>query len=89
MPTTDFRQLIKGLVLLSGMLLVACAEPREEPPAPPEPAPQPVVEAEPVQPIIAVEPEAPAETVVYEPEHPQTYIVQEGDNLYKIAKKFK
>ena len=88
MPTTDFRQLIKGLVLLSGMLLVACAEPREEPPAPPEPAPQPVVEAEPVQPIIAVEPDAPAETVVYEPEHPQTYIVQEGDTLWDISSVF-
>ena len=79
MPTTIHRRLSKGLILLSGLLLiVACAEP---------PAPYSVIhqheEVGDVETVQAVIPPAPApapaetaETVVYEPEHPQTYIVQ-------------
>ncbi len=86
MPTYNNRQLVKGLILLSGMLLAACAEP----PAPysvvyePEEEPAPVVakiEAE------VPEPE-PVETIVYEPEYPETYIVQEGDTLWDISTVF-
>jgi hypothetical protein len=45
-----------------------------------------------VETVKAVIPQAPAptpvETVVYEPEHPQTYIVQEGDTLWDISSVF-
>ncbi|TNF86462.1 MAG: LysM peptidoglycan-binding domain-containing protein, partial [Gammaproteobacteria bacterium] len=85
-PANNNRQLIKGLILLSGILLVAaCAEP-----PPPyavvyeeDTAPEEVT----VQAQIPEEPE-PAETIVYEPEHPQTYIVQEGDTLWDISTVF-
>ncbi len=86
MPTYNNRQSIKGLILLSGLLLVACAEP----PPPysvvyePEEAPAQVqadIKAE------IPEPE-PVETIVYEPEYPETYIVQEGDTLWDISTVF-
>ena len=86
MPTTNHRQLIKGLILLSGLLLVACAEP--PPPYVVYDEPEPVPETQTVQAVIPVEAEKPAETVVYEPEHPQTYIVQEGDTLWDISSVF-
>ena len=86
MPSTSHRQLTKGLILLSGLLLiVACAEP---------PAPYAVVhEPEVVDPgnaVKAIIPETPppTETIVYEPESPQTYIVQEGDTLWDISSVF-
>ena len=85
MPTDNNRQLIKGLILLSGMLLIAaCAEPPPpyavvyEPEQPPE---EITVEAQ------VPEPE-PVETIVYEPEFPETYIVQEGDTLWDISTVF-
>lgn len=95
MPISNNRQLIKGMILLSAMLLVvACAEP--EPPyavvhEPEEPAEVKSVEAviplpEP-QPEPEPEPE-PVETVVYEAESPETYIVQEGDTLWDISTVF-
>jgi hypothetical protein len=90
MPTNNNRQLVKGLFLLSGMLLLtACAEP----PPPyavvyePETAPETVTvqakipEAEP-------EPEPEPEPVVYESQYPETYIVQEGDTLWDISTVF-
>jgi hypothetical protein len=95
MPTTIHRQLSKGLILLSGLLLiVACAEP----PAPYSVIhePEDVGEVETVQAVIP-QPPAPAEateateaaeTVVYEPEYPETYIVQEGDTLWDISSVF-
>ena len=91
MPITIHRRLSKGLILLSGLLLiVACAEP---------PAPYSVIhqheEVGDVETVQAVIPQPPApapaetaETVVYEPEHPQTYIVQEGDTLWDISSMF-
>ena len=92
MPTTIRRQLSKGLIMLSGLLLiVACAEP---------PAPYSVTyeneEVGEVETVEAVIPKPPApaetaeaaETVVYEPEYPQTYIVQEGDTLWDISSVF-
>jgi len=86
MPADNNRQLIKGMILLSGMLLIAaCAEP-----PPPyavvyeeEEAPEVIT----VQADIPPEPE-PAETIVYEPEYPETYIVQEGDTLWDISTVF-
>ncbi|MDC1286762.1 LysM peptidoglycan-binding domain-containing protein [Gammaproteobacteria bacterium] len=90
MPSTSHRQLTKGLILLSGLLLiVACAQPRE---------PYSVVhEADEVNPensVQAIIPETPApapaptETITYEAESPQTYIVQEGDTLWDISSVF-
>ena len=87
MPTTNHRQLLKGLILLSGMfLIVACAEP-------PTPyavihEPEVVADSNTVKAVIPAEAEKPAETIVYEPEHPQTYIVQEGDTLWDISSVF-
>jgi len=86
MPTTNHRQLIKGLILLSGLLLVACAEP--PPPYVVIDEPEPVPEPQTIKAVIPVEAEKPAETIVYEPEHPQTYIVQEGDTLWDISSVF-
>lgn len=91
MPITNNRQLIKGMILLSGMsLIAACAEP----PPPyavvyePEPAPEVIsVKAQTPEPVAEPEPE-PVETVVYEPEYPETYIVQEGDTLWDISTVF-
>jgi hypothetical protein len=86
MPTTNHRQLVKGILTLSGLLfLVACAEP----PAPYAVVQEPVQIAQPdtVKAVIPQEPK-PVETVVYEPEYPQTYIVQEGDTLWDISSVF-
>ncbi len=95
MPSFNNRQLIKGMILLSAMLLiVACAEP----PPPyavvhePEEAPK-VKTVEAAIPAAAPEPEPiaepePVETVVYEAESPETYIVQEGDTLWDISTVF-
>jgi hypothetical protein len=87
MPTYNQRQLLKGLILLSGILLIAaCAEPPPpysvvyEEEKPPE---QVTVKAQ----IPQAEPE-PVETIVYEPEFPETYIVQEGDTLWDISTVF-
>ena len=76
--------------MLSGLLLlVACAEP----PAPYAVVHEPVQATPPdtVKAVVAPDPkpaETPAETVVYEPEYPQTYIVQEGDTLWDISSIF-
>ena len=79
------RQLTKGLILLSGLLLIsACADQKPpfsivvEPTKKPE---QQTVKAKTQEPVAA-------ETVVYEPESPQTYIVQEGDTLWDISSIF-
>ena len=100
MPTINNRQLVKGMILLSAMLLIAaCAEP--PPPYAVVYEPQKTDEAKTVQAVIP-EPEAqptptpeeaqpapePAETIVYEPEYPETYIVQEGDTLWDISTVF-
>jgi hypothetical protein len=83
MPSTSHRQLTKGLILLSGLLLIAaCAEPT---------APYAVIhvpdvasEEDTVKAIIPEKAEQP-KAVVYEAESPQTYIVQEGDTLWDIS----
>jgi hypothetical protein len=85
MPTTSKRQLQKGLVLLSGLLLLAaCAGQRE--PYQVVHEPEAMSDAETVKANIPEE--QPVETVVYEPEYPQTYIVQEGDTLWDISSVF-
>jgi len=79
------RQLTKGSILLSGLLLIsACADPKPPFSVVVEPAKKP--EEQVVQAKLS-EPE-PAETITYEPEAPQTYIVQEGDTLWDISTVF-
>jgi len=86
MPSTSHRQLTKGLILLSGLLLIAaCAEP----PAPYAVIHEPDVVSE-ENSVKAIIPEKAAQPrpVVYEAESPQTYIVQEGDTLWDISTVF-
>ena len=91
MPITNNRQFIKGMILLSGMLLItACAEP----PPPyavvyePEEAPEVVTVAANTQEPVAEPIPEPVGPVVYEQEYPETYIVQEGDTLWDISTVF-
>jgi len=93
MPAYNNRQLVKGLILLSGMLLIAsCAEPPPpysvvyEEKAPPEEVVA-QVQAQTQVPVAVAAPE-PVEPIVYEPEFPETYIVQEGDTLWDISTVF-
>ena len=85
MPAYNNLRSPKALSLLGGLLLLAaCAEPPQpyavvyEPP----PAPEKItVKAQPTEP-------EPAQTIVYEAEYPETYIVQEGDTLWDISTVF-
>jgi len=81
------RPIINGLILLSGLLLItACAQQQEPVSVVIEDTPAPAPE---VKPVIAQIPlEEPVETVIYEPEYPQTYIVQNGDTLWDISSVF-
>lgn len=79
------RQLLNRLILLSGLFLVtACAGP-DTPFATLE---EPGSESG-TQTVEAMIPEQePSETITYEPEYPQTYIVQKGDTLWDISSVF-
>jgi len=79
------RQLLNRLILLSGLFLVtACAGP-DTPFATLE---DPDSESG-TQTVEAMIPEQePSETITYEPEYPQTYIVQKGDTLWDISSVF-
>jgi hypothetical protein len=79
------RQLANGFILLCGlMLLNACAD--KAPPFSIIEDKSDVTDVKTVQAIIP-EPE-PADTIVYVPEHPETYIVQKGDTLWDISTHF-
>ena len=81
------RPIIKGLILLSGLLLItACAQQQEPVSVVIEDTPAPAPEVKPV--IAQIPVEEPVETVIYEPEYPQTYIVQNGDTLWDISSVF-
>ncbi len=79
------RLLLHGLFIFAGLILLnGCSATKE---------PYSVVEETAVEPTeITVKadltPPAPRETIVYEPEHPQTYIVQKGDTLWDISSHF-
>lgn len=79
------RLLIHGLFIFAGFFLLnACSTSRE---------PYSVVEQDEPEPTkITVKarltPPPPRESIVYEPEHPQTYIVQKGDTLWDISSHF-
>ena len=78
-------QLTKGLILLSGLLLIsACADQK-----PPFSIVEETTRASETKTVQAQIPEPePAEVIVYEPEFPETYIVQEGDTLWDISSVF-
>ena len=87
MSINTSRPIIKGLILLSGLLLItACAQQQEPVSVVIEDTPAPAPEVKPV--IAQIPVEEPAETVIYEPEYPQTYIVQNGDTLWDISSVF-
>ncbi len=79
------RLLTHGLFLFAGFLLLnGCASTKQ---------PYAVVVQENPEPEVItvqakIEPPKPRETVVYEPEHPETYIVQKGDTLWDISSQF-
>ena len=78
------RQLTKGSILLSGLLLISACAVQNEPFSVVE-----EIEQSSSKTVKAQIPEqAPAETTVYEPEYPETYIVQEGDTLWDISTVF-
>ncbi len=79
------KLLLNRLILLSGLFLVtACAGP-DTPFATIE---EPESESG-TQTVEAMIPEQePSETITYEPEYPQTYIVQKGDTLWDISSVF-
>jgi len=79
------RLLTNGLFIFAGLLLLnGCTSTKE---------PYAVVEqkdSKPVEQTIQAKttPQKPRETIVYEPEHPETYIVQKGDTLWDISSSF-
>lgn len=78
------RQLTKGSILLSGLLLISACAVQNEPFSVVE-----EIEQSSAKTVKAQIPEqASAETIVYEPEYPETYIVQEGDTLWDISTVF-
>jgi hypothetical protein len=85
MPSNKIRQLARGLILLSAALpLAACFQ---------EPEPDVVVydTEQPEQDVTIIAntpPPEPRQEIVYEPAHPETYIVQEGDTLWDISTVF-
>jgi hypothetical protein len=79
------RQLANGFILLCGALLLnACAD---------RAPPFSIIEQEPKAADVTTvkanitEPE-PTKTIVYEPQYPETYIVQKGDTLWDISSHF-
>ena len=85
MSNNTNRQLMKGLILLSGLLLLTACTSQKQPFSIVE-EPDLSSNAKTVKAIIP-EPE-PSQTVIYEPEYPETYIVQKGDTLWDISSVF-
>lgn len=83
--TTSIRYWLQRAAVLANVLLItACATDKE---------PYAIVEEDDPEPTEIViqantETQPPRETVVYEPEHPEIYTVQEGDTLWDISSEF-
>ncbi len=85
MSNNTNRQLMKGMILFSGLLLLSACASSDQPFAVVE---EPVSAAD-IQTVEAVIPEPVSpESITYEPEYPQTYIVQKGDTLWDISSVF-
>lgn len=85
MSNNTNRQLTKELILLSGFLLLSACATSDQPFAVEEET-EAVTENQTVE-AVTPEPVSP-ETITYEPEYPQTYIVQKGDTLWDISSVF-
>ena len=85
MSNNTNRQLMKGMILFSGLLLLSACAGSDQPFAVVE---EPVSAAD-TQTVEAIIPEPVSpESITYEPEYPQTYIVQKGDTLWDISSVF-
>ena len=85
MSNNTNRQLMKGMILFSGLLLLSACAGSDQPFAIVE---EPVSAAD-TQTVEAIIPEPVSpESITYEPEYPQTYIVQKGDTLWDISSVF-
>ncbi len=79
------RLLTNGLFIFAGLLLLnGCTSTKE---------PYAVVEKEDTTPVeqtiqAKTTPQKPRESIIYEPEHPEIYIVQKGDTLWDISSNF-
>jgi LysM repeat protein len=81
------KPFLNGLFLLFGLILITACADKREPFAVVEEQPEVIIpEVKTVKAEIPVE--EPVETVVYEPEYPETYIVQKGDTLWDISTVF-
>ena len=85
MSNNTNRQQMNGMILLSGLLLLSACASSDQPFAVVD-EPVSMAESQTVEAIIP-EPVSP-ETITYEPEYPQTYIVQKGDTLWDISSVF-
>ncbi len=87
MSINSSKPIINGMILLSGLLLISGCAKQEPAISIVEEEPQPVL-LETSTIIAEVPEEEPVETVVYQPEYPEIYIVQEGDTLWDISSVF-
>jgi len=80
------RLLKHGLFIITSLLLLnSCASSSRQPYAVVE---QDNTEPEEISVEANITPQKPRETVIYEPKHPETYIVQKGDTLWDISSHF-
>ncbi len=79
------RLLSQGLFIFTSLLLLNSCATQKQPYAVVEPE---VKKPEQITVQAQITPQKPRETIVYEPAHPETYIVQKGDTLWDISTHF-